>query len=403
MGKDGNIPLKNQLLVMRKRLVQELSKKKQDKDLNITIRTHLTEGKLEEALALAKNLTENYLKDNISSELEKKISHLIGLCGDLRGKYDLNQIKSNKMDHAVRAEEGELNQQAELAELSQNPIECPIILDQDVPQILIDECEPLLVGLEKSIVDDITSCPLRLLNYPEVKAKLKSRLSNFIGVKFADKFMKNPFTQKRLLGAIPLGCDKSHITVGNHTIAKLISDGKVLGNLNLFYAVIWHIIKEKEIQYLADIEKNVTEHLIYRLKTTKTMASLSGLSQLVSTQVNSDIAVWYCVNSCCFNQPPNRDTFRFHTYSMDMLLSIVKALGYPYHPGVEGHLARTKALLGTLSGYKKLGPEKRKNFDQAIKCLTQNAIFIGNKAVSRDFARKEQCVSFVPIDGEASK
>ena len=116
----------------------------------------------------------------------------------------------------------------------------------------------MLVGVDKAIVDDITTCPLRLLNYPDLKKKLKSRLSNFMGVKYADKFYKNPFTQNRLLGAIPLGCHHSHIKVGNHTIAKLISDGKILGNLNLFYAVIWHIIKEKEIEYLKEIEKNAT-------------------------------------------------------------------------------------------------------------------------------------------------
>ena len=193
------------------------------------------------------------MKDSVSMELENKIAHLISLCGDLRGKYDINQIKSNKMSHASEAEQGKLDQEVELAELSQNPIECPIILDEDVPQILIDECEPLLVGVEKAIVDDITACPLRLLNYPEIKAKLKSRLSNYMGVKFADKFYKNPFTQNRLHGAIPLGCHPSHVKVGNYTIAKLISDGKILGNLNLFYAVIWHILKEKKIEFLNDI------------------------------------------------------------------------------------------------------------------------------------------------------
>lgn len=120
-------------------------------------------------------------------------------------------------------------------------------MDQDVPQILVDAGEPVFVGVQKNIVDDISACPLRILNYPDVKAKLKARLSNFMGVKYADKFMKNPFTQNKLLGAIPLGSHKSHITVGNYTIANMISDGKILGNLNLFYAAIWYIIKEKEI------------------------------------------------------------------------------------------------------------------------------------------------------------
>jgi len=39
-------------------------------------------------------------------------------------------------------------------------------MDEDVPQILVDECEPLFVGIEKNIVDDISACPLRILNYP---------------------------------------------------------------------------------------------------------------------------------------------------------------------------------------------------------------------------------------------
>lgn len=107
----------------------------------------------------------------------------------------------------------------------------------------------MLLGVEKGIVDDIAACPLRLLNYPDIKAKLKARLSNYVGVmgikaKFDQQLLKNPFTQNRLLGSIPLGTHKSHVKVGNYTIAKMISGGKILGNLNLYYAVIWYIIHE---------------------------------------------------------------------------------------------------------------------------------------------------------------
>lgn len=59
-----------------------------------------------------------------------------------------------------------MTQEVEVNDLSKNPIECPIIMDEDVPQIMIDECEPILVGVEKGVVDDIAACPLRLLNYP---------------------------------------------------------------------------------------------------------------------------------------------------------------------------------------------------------------------------------------------
>jgi hypothetical protein len=204
-------------------------------------------------------------------------------------------------------------------------------MDEDVPQILVDECQPFLLGVEKYIVDDIAACPLRILNYPDLKAKFKSSLSTFTGVKLTDKLLKNPFTQNRLLGAIPLGTHQSHIQVGNYTIAKLITGGKILGNLNLYYAVIWYLINEGEIQYLNPIKYNATEHLIYRLKTTKTTASLCGLAQFVTTQLDSDIAIWYCVSSGYLNQPGSRDTFRFHQTNMDPMIEIVRTLGFPIH------------------------------------------------------------------------
>ena len=195
------------------------------------------------------NMASRYFEQSGTAALENKLAYLISLCGDLRGQYSLDQIKSNKMATAQEAVPGELDSTQRLAQLSKNPIECPIIMQEDVPQILVDSCEPFLLAVEKSIVNDINACPLRLLNYPLLKAKFKARLSNFTGVKYCDRLGKNPFTQNRLLGAIPLGTHKSHITVGNRTIAKLVSGGKVMGNLNLYFAVIWILINEDQIEY----------------------------------------------------------------------------------------------------------------------------------------------------------
>ena len=163
---------------------------------------------------------------------------------------------------------------------------------------------------------------MRILNYPDLKSKFKASLSTFTGVKYSDQLLKNPFTQNRLLGAIPLGTHKSHVQVGNYTIAKLISGGKILGNMNMYYAVIWYLINEGEIEYLKEIKLNATEHLIYRLKTSRTMASLCGLAQFVTTEVSTDVAVWYCVSSGYLNQPTDRDTFRFHFYNMDPMIKM---------------------------------------------------------------------------------
>lgn len=198
---------------------------------------------------------------------------------------------------------------------------------------------------------------MRILNYPDLKAKLKSKLSNYIGVmgikaKFDKNLVENPFTRKRILGAIPLGTDKSHVKVGNYTIAKLIAGGKIMGNLNMYYAVIWYLIQDNSIEYLKDIQPNATEHLLYRMTTSKTYASLCGKAQFVSTRVSTDIALWYCVNSGYLNLPQDRDTFRFHFYEIQPMIKILEALSYPNDKNLMAHYNRTNALFNFLSVYK---------------------------------------------------
>jgi hypothetical protein len=48
-------------------------------------------------------MSKKYLCDNTGTGLEERISHLINLCGDLRGHYNIGQIKSNKMATAFIA------------------------------------------------------------------------------------------------------------------------------------------------------------------------------------------------------------------------------------------------------------------------------------------------------------
>ena len=133
------------------------------------------------------------------------------------------------------------------------------------------------------------------------------------------------------------------------------------------------------------------------------MASLCGLAQFVTTQLSTDLAVWFCVNSCYLNLPANRDTFRFHVYNMEPLIDIVKVFGYPIHKGVNDHLSRTKSLLNTLAGFKKLKNYQKVSFKEALRSLYQNSITINPKNIGKDFLQIETSIHFVPIDGQATK
>lgn len=129
MGKDGNQPLKNQLVSMKTWLVKELSKKLGKKEFSSQLREKLQAQELKESLEIIKNLAEKYFEASNSNDLEKKINYLISLCGDMRGKYNLGEIKSNKMVTAQTAVQGQVDKNQDLNDLSKNPIECPIIMD----------------------------------------------------------------------------------------------------------------------------------------------------------------------------------------------------------------------------------------------------------------------------------
>ncbi len=171
----------------------------------------------------------------------------------------------------------------------------------------------------------------------------------------------------------------------------------------MYYAVIWYLIQENSIEYLKDIQPNATEHLLYRMKTSKTFASLCGKAQFVSTRVSTDIALWYCVNSGYLNLPQDRDTFRFHFYEIQPMIKILEALGYPNGNGLMTHYNRTNALFNFLSVYKTLKSEHdKKTLQNLLIGLYQNGVFINPKELSKKFVQKQTCSTFIPVDGPAT-
>ncbi len=102
---------------------------------------------------------------------------------------------------------------------------------------------------------------------------------------------------------------------------------------------------------------------------------MCGQSQFVTTQLNTDVALWFCVNSGFMNQPTDRDTFRFHLYDMEHMVKIVGVLGYPSDKGVVQHFNRTKALSSILTLFN--GVSDKKRFKQLLSGLYQNGIYVG--------------------------
>lgn len=60
MGREGNLPLKNQLVSLKTRLVKELSKKLGKGDFSTKLREMLQANKLNESLEMIKNMAIQY-------------------------------------------------------------------------------------------------------------------------------------------------------------------------------------------------------------------------------------------------------------------------------------------------------------------------------------------------------
>lgn len=402
MGRTGDSNTKELLLKLKKNLVKELASQATSKsNFGLDMREQLKLGNFDSALDIARTMTTQYFGSDIGMEIEKKIGYLVSLCGDLRGQYSIDSIRSNRM---IRADKASIETSAvvdiEVNDLITKPVECPIIMDWDVPQIMIlDLGEPVLANLDKNIVDDIANCPLRILNYPEVVAKLSKSISHWTGTKINEYLEVNPFTKQKLIGTIPLGGCSQHVKCGDYTMSRLFSSGKILGNINLYYGVIWHLIKSGKFEYLDDIKEQTTEHLKYRLTNSNTNASMCGLPQFVLTKVPTDVAIWYCINSCMLNQPTDRDTIRFHLFNLKPMLDIMKEFGYPISEQTIKQINRVRVLMSMLSVVKKNELE----FKNTIRCLNQNAIQIDVNKIPKKVRQTEKVVEWIPIDGPASE
>jgi hypothetical protein len=130
------------------------------------------------------------------------------------------------------------------------------------------------------------------------------------------------------------------------------------------------------------------------------MAGMCGLAQFVTTQVPTDVAVWYCVSSGYLNQPTDRDIFRFHFPNIEPMIEIVKALGYPMDKGLRSHYLRTKMLMSNLSKFKKLTTHQKRDMMIWFKGLYQRGFFVDPTKTSAKFKELEVCPHFIPIDGE---
>lgn len=245
-------------------------------------------------------------------------------------------------------------------------------------------------------MNDVIDNPLNAFKYPEFIAAIAEHLDVFVSLegyqesyKAGMPMVKSPISNMPLCGALAFGYNYKHAEVTDYTLSVLLAGGKLLGNQNLWFAVVYFIIKGRPTMRLEGLAENqmikpstvlefkvrenvkntmerlaemiplYENHLRWRLVHRKTFASLSGLSQFVCTKIPIASAVWYILHSCFMNHTPDLDPLRMHIGNVEMFLQMMDLVEYPVNTAALMHINRLRGMLALLRAVK---AEKYKDF-----------------------------------------
>jgi hypothetical protein len=412
MGTGGDPALRDRLLAMKKRIVATEAREKAASSAVQQLEAALTAHQAAEAVIWARRVTEEYYgpeEDADSRTWSARISRLISICeGALQHTFDMSQIAGAiRSDRARRAAPVAAAPAAavplvDLSASTQPPFECPITLaDEADVVLLVSAGPPLLADVDKDIVNALVDCPLNLFNYPKLVEAFKERLDHSVSLRAFQEaalvgrpLSESPFTRRSVVGGLCLGASAENAAATDWTLATAMTDGKRLGNADLWFACVYLLIAEGQVPYLTPILPQLRDHMRWRLTNRTTFLSLTGLPEFPTTRVKLSTALWYVFNSAMFNTDPRRDLLRTHLSHLSPMKRLLELEGWQLPETVAAHVRRLLVLMNMLSWIKR----DRWALPNQVLALRQRCLRIQKDGLR---FQPERVDEFVPIDGPA--
>ena len=412
IGTNGDIKIRKALLLMQKRIIKNNAEQNKSQLKEEKIDTLLKNKKFEEA----KNELYNCFQ-TIEIEFSKKINLLIRISdGAIKQIFNIDEIQSFQVLTASKAQEVDTMELEDIpSSIEHSNFECPISMENEVdPVILITipnefikdgKIIPLLVGFDKKQTENIISCPYNALINKDFMEKFIKCIDHAISLKQIREAEKtghplniSPFTRKKILGILPLGESMEHIKAANWTLMQLISGGKNLGDRNLWFSIIWLLVKKKIVPYLSDVEEFLRAQTLYRFTHNSSSISLSGLGNLPQKKVLYGTAAWACLMSLYLipKIPRNCNLLLVHLPHYKCLVEIVNLFGYKLPDDFEKVVTRIKCLASMMIFFKKntkLLPFYKMGISQATICVN-----IPEESPMKSGGLVGEL--FIPVDGE---
>jgi len=372
MGRSGLPEIKQKLLGIRSEFIR-LSNQKLKAIDGYDVQNELHKGNYNNALKMIKKIEDIFVNQNDDSPIAK-FNKLLSFCDDRTNSgFALQQ----KVSNAKQSEEVEPEEATE-QEVSKYEFEDPVLLDLDVPQLVILKSNEELFENDKDFKNFIEN-PLNILGNEEMKKKIAKRLGHCIGIKLTNRCDYDPFNRIEIIGTIPLTTSNSqHNDVGNHALFKLFTNCKKMGNPNLYYVVLWQIIvAENKCEYLSEYNEHITNHLKFRISKAMTYISLCGLPDFNRTIVPMDVAMYYIING----PEINKTILRKHIFNIDVLLNIImNVFKYQVSNEIIKHINLEKTVLSMLSLIKR----DSIGFKRKFKCLINSHIIADDEYIPVD-------------------
>ena len=369
IGTNGDVEIRKALLLMQKRIVKNNAEKNKTALKEERIDTFLKNKNFEEAKDELYNCFET-----IEVDFLKKINLLIRMSdGEIKKIFDIDQIQSFQALTATKAQEVDTMQLEDIpSSIGHSKFECPISMENEIdPAILITVPDefikdgkiiPLLIGLDKTQTENIISCPYNALYYKEFMDKFNKCIDHAISLKQIREAEKSghplevsPMTRKKIIGILPLGESKEHVKAADWTLMQLISGGKNLGDRNLWFSIIWLLVKRKQYPYLNDVEEFLRAQTLFRFVNNTSSISLSGLGNLPQKKVNYGSAAWACLMSIYLipKIPRSSNLLLVHLFHYKELIEIVKLFEYKLPDDFEKIVQRILCLASMMTFFKK--------------------------------------------------
>ena len=395
MGTKGNKLLYDKFIKLKNKLIRSQSLVKDNLWLD-ELSTDFDSGLPLDPNKLHKIWDEYYF--NNDNEWVKQIDTFISWCnGSLSSTFNRKFI-------TARIERAEVSQTVSpetvtLVAVSETNIshQCPISLEFS-PNIIIlmrKNGDSVFNSLSSSEINSIINCPLNALENIHIVKYIKTLFDSCISIEAYKELCEHgistssPLTREEIFGGLCLGNHKSHVLATNSTIRNILTFGKSLGNIDLWYAVLYFMIEKGHVTHLNEYLPNLREHMIFRLRNSKSYMCLSGLPTFPTYKVNLGLCLWTVIfaSSCGsqFVKNPKNDPLRLHLSYTDEIIDLLRLINIYVPENVKHCISILKTLRRFLS-FLKNNANRVFMFDieNRINALKYKAMNVGGKWICID-------------------